>query len=77
MIRVSRLNGFKITVNAELIELIESNPDTTLCMVTGSRIVVREPVNEVIDKIMDYRRECLKNGKAPAELLLKTYKKEV
>lgn len=76
MIRLSRLNGFKITVNAELIEIIECNPDTTLCMATGSRIVVRESLEEVINKIMEYRRECFQNSKGPAEMMLKTYKKE-
>lgn len=77
MIRLSRLNGFEIVVNAELIEWIESHPDTTLTLATGDKIVVREGLDEVIGKIMDYRKEISAAGKSPVENLLKTYKKEV
>ena len=76
MIKLSRLNGFEFVVNAELIEWVEAHPDTTLSLATGSKIVVRESVDEVVRKIMDYRRQLAAEGKTPAETLLKTYRKE-
>ena len=77
MIKLHRLNGFEIVVNAELIEWIESNPDTTLTLATGSKVIVKNSVDEVVEKIMDYRKTLHESGKPPAETLLKTYKKEV
>ncbi|HRY30546.1 MAG TPA: flagellar FlbD family protein [Elusimicrobiota bacterium] len=57
MIKVHRLNGTEITVNAELIETVEATPDTGICLVTGNRFVVRESVDEVTEKIVDYRKK--------------------
>ena len=76
MIKLNRLSGFEIVVNPELIEWIESNPDTTLSLATGSKIVVKNSMDEVIDKIMEYRKKLSSEGKSPAELLLKTYIRE-
>jgi flagellar protein FlbD len=76
VIKLSRLSGFGIVVNAELIESMEAHPDTTLSLATGSKIVVRESLDEVIAKIMEYRRQLAAEGKSPAEVLLKTYRKE-
>ena len=76
MIKLNRLNGFEIVVNAELIEWIEANPDTTLTLATGSKVIVRNPVDEVIQKITDYRRALYAAGAKPAETLLKTFIKE-
>ena len=77
MIKLNRLNGSEIVINPELIEWIESNPDTTLCLATGARIIVRNGMEEVIEKIMDYRKALAREGKNPAEVLLKNYRKEV
>ena len=77
MIKLNRLNGFEIVVNAELIEWIESNPDTPLTLATGSKVIVRNSSDEVIAKIIEYRRTVNAQGKTPAETLLKTYKKEI
>lgn len=76
VIRLSRLNGFEIIINPELIEWLEARPDTTVSLATGSKIVVKNSVEEVIDKIMEYRRALAQDGKSPAETLLKTYKRE-
>ena len=76
MIKLSRLNGFEIVVNAELIEWIESNPDTTITLATGSKVIVRNSVDEVIEKISVYRKELYGSGVRPAGSLLKTYIKE-
>lgn len=67
MIKVTRLNGEEIILNAELIETVDAHPDTVIILSTGNKIVVREPVQEVIDKIMEYRKEINQNrkGKIP------------
>jgi flagellar protein FlbD len=56
MIRVSRLDGTEFVVNAELIELIESTPDTVLSLTDGDKYVVREPLDEVVARVIAYRR---------------------
>ena len=76
MIKLSRLNGFEIVVNAELIEWIEANPDTTITLATGSKIIVRNSVDEVIAKINEYRKGLCATGTKPAETLLKHFTKE-
>jgi flagellar protein FlbD len=60
MIELSRLNGRSIIVNAELIKFVEDSPDTVITLVTGDKLVVREPVSEVMRKTLDYRRSLLR-----------------
>jgi flagellar protein FlbD len=59
MIAVTRLDGEEIVVNAELIESIESVPETVLVLVTKRRLMVREPVDEVVRRVVAYRRALL------------------
>lgn len=56
MIEVTRLDGRSYHVNPHQIEYMEQNPDTTLTMLSGKRLVVKEPVEEVIERIVEYRR---------------------
>ena len=56
MIPVTRLDGKEFYVNPHQIEYIESNPDTTLIMLSGKRLVVREDYQSVFERIVDYRR---------------------
>jgi len=56
MIRVKKINGEEVVINAELIETVEAKPDTTISMVTGNKIIVKDTVSEVIEKIIEYRR---------------------
>ena len=57
MIRLHRLNDVEVVVNAELIEAVEAHgAETVLALVTGNKIVVREPVAEVIQKTIDYKK---------------------
>lgn len=56
MIQLTRLNGVVFFLNPHQIEYIESNPDTTLVMLSDKRIVVKEPVDEIRQRIVDYRR---------------------
>ena len=56
MIQVTRLDGHEYFVNPHQIEYIERNPDTTLIMLSGKRLVVREDYQTVFDAIVEYRR---------------------
>ena len=56
MIRVKKINGEEIVINAELIETVEARPDTTISMATGNKIIVKDTVSEVIQKIIEYRQ---------------------
>ena len=56
MIEVTQLNGRVYYVNPHMIEYIEQNPDTTLVMLSGKRLIVREDYQVVYDRILQYRR---------------------
>jgi flagellar protein FlbD len=56
MIRVTRLNGEPFLVNAELIKYVEARPDTFLTLTTNDRVVVRESMDQVLARILDYQR---------------------
>jgi flagellar protein FlbD len=56
MIKVTRLDGVEYYLNPHQIESIEIHPDTTLVMLTGKKLIVREPVQELVRRIEDYRR---------------------
>jgi flagellar protein FlbD len=57
MVKVTRLDGVSYYVNPHQIEYIEINPDTTLIMLSGKRLVVREDYQTVFDSIVAYRRQ--------------------
>lgn len=57
MIQVSKLNDKDYYINCDLIETIESTPDTTITTTNGRKVVVRESVDEVIEKIVEYKRK--------------------
>ena len=56
MITLHRLKNQEIVVNADLIEFVESTPDTMISMTTGKKIIVLESVDDVIDKVVQYRQ---------------------
>jgi len=56
MIKVTRLNGKEYFINPHQIESIEILPDTTLLMLSGKHVVVLEKVDEVLDRIIEYRK---------------------
>ncbi len=56
MIRLTRLNGGPFYLNPELIEHLETTPDTLITLTNGHQFMVREPVDEVIRLVFDYRR---------------------
>ena len=59
MIRVTRLNGDGFALNPDLIERVEAHPDTVAFLVDGTKYVVTESVDEVLDEIREYRARIL------------------
>ncbi len=57
MIKVTRINGKEFVVNCDLIELIESTPDTVITLSTGKKVIVKEAVDEIINKVIIYKRQ--------------------
>ena len=56
MITLSRLNGQVVAINPDLITWIEVTPDTIVSLVGGEKIIVREALDEVISRIIGFRR---------------------
>ena len=56
MVQVTRLNGISVIINPDHIELIEARPDTVLKLTTGTSLPVRESAEEVVERIVAYRR---------------------
>lgn len=59
MIQLTRLNNQPLTVNSDLIKFIEQSPDTLVTLVNGEKLVVRESVNEVLVRVIQFRRSVL------------------
>ncbi len=56
VIRLTKMNGQEIWVNADLVEVIEETPDTIVGLTTGKRIIVTEPLAEVVARVVEYQR---------------------
>lgn len=56
MIILTRLNGSRFVVNAELIRTVEERPDTTIVLTSGDTLIVRESMDEVVAKAIEYGR---------------------
>jgi flagellar protein FlbD len=57
MIELTRLNDKKVVINCELIEYVEANPDTVISLTTGNKFVVKENIEETIQKVIEYKRK--------------------
>ena len=57
VITVTRLNGSKFIVNAELIRTMEATPDTIITLVNDIKMVVRDPIEQVLARVIEYRRQ--------------------
>jgi len=56
MIRLKRLSGKEFVVNCDMIEFLESTPDTVVTLVSNNKLVVIETIDEVIEKVIEYKR---------------------
>ncbi|MGB6985079.1 MAG: flagellar FlbD family protein [Candidatus Aquilonibacter sp.] len=56
MIALTRLNGHPVMINSDLIEQIEETPDTVVTLTSGNRLVVRDRMVDIQQKIVDFKR---------------------
>ena len=63
MIKLSRLNNTEYYLNSDIIETLEATPDTVISTVNGKKFVVLETVDEVIDRIIEFRGKIFKAQK--------------
>lgn len=55
MIKVKRLNNKELAVNSDLILFVESTPDTVISFTNGSKIVVLDTLDEIIEKVIEHK----------------------
>lgn len=67
MVKLNRLNGAPVTVNAELIETVEATPDTIITLTSGKKLMVVESVDQIIEQVMTYRRSLLEAADGPRQ----------
>lgn len=63
MIQLTRINGTILLLNEHFIETAEETPDTVVTMQNGHRYLVKETIQEIIDKSAEFRRESYPNNK--------------
>lgn len=68
MIRLTRLNRVPMVLNADLIEHIDVTPDTVITLTTGQILRVRESAEEVVRRIVEFRRSIYGPEGQPAGL---------
>lgn len=56
MIELTRLNGTSFDINPDLIEIVDSTPDTVITLTTGRKLIVKESRQEVKNLVLSYRR---------------------
>jgi flagellar protein FlbD len=61
MIRLTKINGQEFFINSDLMEFIETTPDTIITLTTGKKVLVRESADEVVDRIVQYKSKALRN----------------
>ncbi|MDP8235172.1 MAG: flagellar FlbD family protein [Candidatus Erginobacter occultus] len=57
MIKLTRLNGQELVINAEMIERMEAKPDTIITLTTGEQYIVQDSVDQIIAKVTHYKQE--------------------
>lgn len=56
MIHLTRLNDKPFVLNAQLIRTVEELPDTTITLINGDHLIVKESMQQVVDRVLDYER---------------------
>lgn len=65
MIKVTRLNDSELVINADLIEFVEAIPETIIALTTGKKIMIRETVDEVIERVAEFKRRSSIRSESP------------
>jgi flagellar protein FlbD len=66
MIFLSRLDGTELVVNADHILTVERTPDTLITLTSGARLMVREAVELLVERVLEYRRQVLRGPQVVA-----------
>jgi flagellar protein FlbD len=56
MIQLTRFNGKRLVINAEMIQMVEHTPDTVIVLNNGEKILVKETVEDVVKRVIEYKR---------------------
>ena len=67
MITLTRLSGSVFVLNSDLIERIDSTPDTVITLIDGKKYVVSESLDQIVDGIRDYRSQVVAFGSQLAD----------
>jgi flagellar protein FlbD len=72
VIAVTRLDGVTMLLNADVVEWIEQTPDTLIGLLNGERFLVREPPDEIVRRIVEFKRSlfagpAIRAGRLPLE----------
>ena len=59
MVTLTRLTGMPFALNPDLIERVDKTPDTVITLVDGTKYLVRESLDDVVEAVMDYRARLL------------------
>ena len=62
MIKVTRLNDSTLMVNVDLIRSLQAIPETVITFTNNDKIMVKEPLEEVSQRIVDYQRTIYANS---------------
>ena len=57
VIQLIRLNGQPVMVNCDLIEALEETPDTVVTLTSGNKLIVRDRMADIQQKIVDFKRK--------------------
>jgi flagellar protein FlbD len=55
MFWATRISGQEIVINADLVEVVETTPDTVITLIDGKKYVVVESAQEIVDRVVQYR----------------------
>ena len=56
MILLTKINKAQVAINCDKIQFMEETPDTVITFDNGDKVVVKDRMNEIIEKIVEYRR---------------------
>jgi flagellar protein FlbD len=68
MIQLTRLDGKELVVNADHVLTVEATPDTVILLTSGDHLMVKEPVDEVVERVAAWRRRCQAGPERRGEL---------
>ena len=61
MVKVTKFSGVEVALNADLIETIEATPDTVIALTNGKKLMVKETMEEIVERVVEYRKRVFEN----------------